>query len=312
MRDELALLGAQLTYKKRLEGMLQELKNQEDPLAKKVALLEARMIQERRDVDRLEGRSLSAFVYYAIGRKEAKLDAERREFYAARVKYDAAARELESIRQDIEATEEDLRDLRNCEAQYAQALERKRSAIEAAGLPESGSILVRGRELNQLRCQAQELEEAVEAGTQALQTLHAVSENLRDAEDWSTIDLWGAGKFADMAKQETLDEVQRSIEQLQIHLQKFNKELSDVAIRADRQSNIDAMLHFAESFFENIFTDSDILGRVKQARQQMEQTRDQILGLLRQLQTQLELVRHRYQSGKAALDQMVVDFELNT
>ena len=312
MRDTLALLGAQLTYKKRLEGMLQELKSQEAPLAERVARLEEQMLRERKDVDRLEGPSLAAFVYYALGRKAEKLDLERREFYAARVKYDSAARELESIRQDIEATEEDLQDLKDCEAQYLVALEAKRAAIEAAGLPESERILAKGRELNLLRCEAQELEEAVEAGTHALQSLHIVSGNLADAESWGALDLLAGGKLADLAKQETLEEVQGSIEQLQVDLQKFNKELSDVAIRPGIQAGINAMLSFTESFFDIIFADSEIPGRVKQARQQMALTRDHILGILRQLQTQLEDVRHRYRTGKTELDQMVVDFEMNT
>ena len=312
MRDELALLGAQLTYKKRLEGMLQELKSQEAPLANKVALLEMQMIQERRDVDRLEGHSLAAFVYHVLGRKEEKLDTERREFYAARVKYDAAARELKFIRQDIESTEEDLRDLQNCEVLYAEALERKRAAIEAAGLPESASILAKGRELNLLRCQSVELDEAVEAGTQALHALHLVSESLVGADSWEAIDNWGGGKLADIAKHELLDEAQKNIEELQVHLQKFNKELADVTVRESLQSQIKEMLKFSENFFENIFMDRDIHERIVTARQQLEHTRDHILGILRQLQTQSEQVRHCYQRGKTELDQTVVNFQLNT
>ena len=191
MRDELSLLQAQLTYKKRLEAMLKELRAQEAPLSRKAAELETVMLRERKDVDRLEGRSLAAFVYYALGKKEEKLDEERREFYAARVKYDAAARELEAIRQDIEATEEDLQDLQDCEARYAAALEQKRLAIEAAGLPESGEILSKGRALNNLHSQEQELEEALASGNAALRAVGDVTESLRSAEDWGTLDMLG-------------------------------------------------------------------------------------------------------------------------
>lgn len=311
MRDELALLGAQLTYKKRLEAMLKELRAQEVPLSRKAAQLETVMIQERKDVDRLEGRSLAAFVYYALGRKEEKLDLERREYYAARVKYDAAARELEAIRQDIEATEEDLRDLQDCEAKYAIALEQKRIAIEQAGLPESGEILARGRALNDLRCQERELNEALSAGNAALRAADEVSDSLRSAVDWSTLDLLGGGLFADAAKHEKLDEAQKNIEELQVQLQRFNKELSDVTIRADIQVNIDAMLKFADFFFDNIFTDAAVLDRVKQSHVQVEQTRDQILGVLRQLQTKLEEVRHKQVKASAELDQLVVNAELS-
>lgn len=310
MRDELALLEAQLTYKKRLEAMLAELRAQEAPLAKKVTQLEAAMLLERKDVDRLEGRSLAAFVYYALGKKEEKLDLERREYYAARVKYDAAARELEAIRQDIESTQEDLADLQDCEARYAVALEEKRIAIENAGLPESGEILDKGRTLNMLRCQEQELAEALSAGNAALRAADAVEDSLRSAEDWSTLDLLGGGALVDAAKHEKLDEAQKSIEELQVHLQKFNTELADVTIRANVQVNIDAMLKFADFFFDNIFTDAAVMDRVKQAHVQVEQTRDQILGVLRLLQTKLDEVRHGQVKAKAELDALVVQVEL--
>lgn len=310
MRDELALLGAQLTYKKRLEAMLKELRAQEAPLSRKVAELEAVMIRERKDVDRLEGRSLSAFVYYALGKKEEKLDAERRQFYAARVKYDAAARELDAIRQDIEATEEDLQDLQDCEAKYAEALEQKRLAIEQAGLPESGEIITRNRTLNRLRCQERELEEALAAGNAALHAVGEVTESLRSAEDWSTLDMLSGGHLSDTAKHEKLDAAQKAIEELQVTLQRFNKELSDVTIRANVQTSIDAMLRFADSFFDNVLTEGAIADRSKQAHAQVEQTRDQILGVLRQLQTKLDEVRHQQVSAKAELDQLVVSAEV--
>lgn len=310
MRDELALLGAQLTYKKRLESMLKELRTQEQPLAAKVARLEARMVEERKDVDRLEGRSLAAFVYYALGKKEERLDIERREYYAARVKYDAAARELEAIRQDIEATEEDLQDLQDCESRYTTALEQKRLAIEQSGLPEAEEILKKGRSLNQLCCQEQELDEALAAGNAALLAADNVADSLRSAVDWSTLDLLGGGALVDAAKHEKLDEAQKNIEELQVNLQKFNTELADVTIRANVQVSIDAMLKFADFFFDNIFTDAAVMDRVKQAHVQVEHTRDQILGVLRQLQTKLDEVRHGQVKAKAELDALVVQAEL--
>lgn len=310
MRDELSLLQAQLTYKKRLESMLKELRAQESPLCQKVLELEKIMISERRDVDKLEGRSLAAFVYYALGKKEEKLDAERREYYAARVKYDAAARELEAIRQDIENTEEDLQDLANCEELYARKLEEKRLAIEAAGAPHADALLEKQQTLNFLNTQELELEEAIEAGTTALHTVHEVVNKLKDAENWGTFDLLGGGLIADMAKHEKLDAAQQSIEQLQIDLQRFNKELSDVPIRADVQVSIDAMLKFADFFFDNIFTDAAVLDRIKEAHSQIDHTRERILGVLRQLQNKLEEVHHHQAKERAELEELILGIEL--
>ena len=141
MRDELSLYQAQLTYKKRLEAVLAELRSQQEPLLKKATELEKIMIRERKDVDRLEAHGVTAFFYLIAGKMDEKLDTERREYYATRAKYDSCIQELDAINQDIEATEEDLADLADCEERYAKALEAKRHAVEAAGTPEGKTLL---------------------------------------------------------------------------------------------------------------------------------------------------------------------------
>lgn len=310
MRDELSLLQAQLTYKKRLESMLKELRAQQEPLQKKVAELKTVMLQEQQDVDRLEGRSLAAFFYLAVGKKDEKLDIERREAYAARVKYDAAARELEAIEQDIECTEEDLADLADCEERYARAIEDKRIAIETAGTALSEELLGKEHTLAFLCSQSQELEEAVAAGTSVLRIASDLLSSLRNVESVGLFDLLGTNALTDMAKHETLDEAQKCAEQLQIALQRFNKELSDVDLRESLSGSIQRMLQFSEAFFQELLIDSSVPEQLRQARSQVDQLLDQILGILRQLQTRMEEVRHRQAKTKAEVDALIVSIEL--
>lgn len=310
MRDELSLLQAQLTYKKRLESVLKELRSQQEPLRKKAAELEKAMLQERKDVDRLEGHSLAAFFYNVVGKKDEKLEDERREFYAAQVKYDACARELEAIEQDIEATEEDLADLDGCEARYAQALEQKRLTIEQSGIPEAEPLLQKKRELTRLTGQERELEEAIAAGTQALRTTADVMQGIESAKDWAALDLLGGGLLADLAKHDKLDSAQKSAQELQVQLQRFNKELSDVSIRSRLQISIDGMLKFADFFFDGLLADAAVLDRIKGSQAQVERTREQILTILRQLQDELESVRRRQSNLRKEMDQLVLSIEL--
>lgn len=310
MKDELSLLQAQLTYKKRLEAMLKELRGQRDSLCKKVSELETVMKDERSDVDRLEGHSLAAFFYNVVGKKDEKLDEERREYYAARVKYDAARRELEAIEQDIESTEEDLQDLADCEARYARKLEEKRLAIEAAGTRASEELLGKERTKQFLQSQERDFCEAIDAGTAALRTIADVLQSIESAKDWAAFDLLGGGFLADMAKHDKLDEAQKSVEQLQIDLQHFNKELSDVSVRADLQVNIEGLLKFADYFFDSLLTDAAVLDRIRQSYSQVEQTQEQLLDILRQLHTKLEDVRHKSAKLQKEIDALIVSIEL--
>lgn len=310
MRDELSLLQAQLIYKKRLEAMLKELRQQQEPLVKKVRELEANMVSEHKDVQVLEGRSLAAFFYFCLGKKDEKLDMERREYYAARVKYDAARRELDAIEMDIEATEEDLADLADCEQRYAQAVENKRIAIQMSDNPLSRDFLEKEQILNSLQYQEKELEEAITAGTNVLRIASEVMNSLRNVENLGYLDHFGHNPLTDMAKHETLDEAQKNVELLQVELQKFNKELSDIPNRESLQGSIDRMLKFSESFFENLLMDATVPERLRQSYAQVEHALDPALGILRQLQTRLEEVRHRQARAKAEVDALILEIEL--
>lgn len=310
MKDELSLLQAQLTYKKRLEAMLKELQQQHEPLVLKVRQLENTMANERRDVEILEGRSLAAFFYILTGKKDEKLSEERKEYYAARVRYEAARRELEAIETDIQSTEEDLADLQDCEQRYIQAIEAKRLAIEQADDPRSRDFLEKEHSLNALKCQKKELEEAITVGTNVLRIASEVMSSLRNIENWAYLDRLGHNRLTDIAKHETLDEAQKNVESLQIELQKFNKELSDIPSRESLQISIDRMLNFSEAFFENLFMDATVPERLRQSYAQVEQTLDPTLGILRQLQTRLEEVRHTQAKAKAELDSMILEIEL--
>lgn len=310
MRDEISLLEAQLTYKKRLEAMLGELRSQQAVLKEKVFRLEKSLQLEQKDVQRLESHSLAAVFYYITGQMEEKLDTERREYYAARVKYDAAVRELKAVEQDIECTVEDLQDLENCEARYVQAMEEKRIAIENAGTPVSEELLEKEQNLSFLNAQEHELEEAITAGTAALRAANDVVNSLKHAEGLGFFDVLGGGFLTDMAKHETLDEAQKNVEQMQLYLQKFNKELTDVAFRADLQVSVDRLLKFADTFFDGLLTDMAVLENIQQSRTRVDQTRDNILGILRQLQTRLEEVRHKQGKAKAEVEALITGIEL--
>ena len=309
MREEISLLEAQLTYKKRLEAMLAELRSQQAVLREKVYRMEKQMRTEQKDVERLEGHGLAAFFYQMTGQMEEKLDTERREYYAARVKYETAVRELKALDEDIEMTLEDLQDLADCGAQYVRVMEEKRNAIKNAGTELSRELTEKEQDLSFLCSQERELEEAIAAGTTALRVANDVVLSLKHVEGVGLFDPLG-GFLVDMAKHETLDEAQKNVELLQISLQKFNKELADVALRENLQVGIDRLLRFADTFFDGLITDLTVLDNVKQSHTQVDQTRDNILGLLRQLQTRLEEVRHRQTVARAEVDAMIAGAEM--
>lgn len=286
--EQLRHLQALCSRKHKLEAVAKELHTQRDTYTAQVQALEQNLRKEQADVDRLEGRSLSAFFYHVIGKKDEKLTQEKQEAYAARAKYDAAVRELAGIEEDLRRCQTELDSLGNCEIQYATVLREKTQAVKAAGGSIAKQIFTLEEHISSLTVQMQELEEAIAAGDAALATTDQISDRLHSAENWGTWDLVGGGVFADLAKHNHLDEAQASVELLQSQLRRFKTELADVTIDADLQVNVDGFLRVADYLFDGIFADWTVLDKIKQSQGQVQNTRAQISQVLDDLRALLD------------------------
>lgn len=77
--EQLRQLQAQCARKKKLEASIEELHIQREAYAARAQELRQIMADEQADVERLEGRSLSAFFYNVIRKMDEKLTQERQE-----------------------------------------------------------------------------------------------------------------------------------------------------------------------------------------------------------------------------------------
>lgn len=294
--EQLRQLQAQCARKKKLEASLNELRAQRKAYADRAEELRQVLSDEQADVQRLEGRSLAAFFYQAIGKMDEKLTKEQQEAYAAQVKYDVAARELEGIERDLKRCEDERNSLWGCEARYDSLLQEKTLAVKAAGGPTAEKLLQLEERSGYLSSQKQELQEALSAGNAALSCADRILSELDSAEGWGTWDLVGGGLLTDLAKHSHLDQAQASVKTLQTQLRHFKTELADVTIKADIQVSIDGFLRVADYFFDGIFADWAVLDQIHQSQQQAQLIRNQIDSVLNHLymlmnQTDAELSR---------------------
>ena len=292
---------------RQLDAMIKELYSQRDSLTQQVSELKTNMLEEQADVDRLEGRSLTAFFYNVIGKMDEKLDKEREEAYAARVKYDAAVRELEGVENDLSRYEFEQSTLQGCASKYEAVLQKKADEIKASGSPKGEEIFRLEERKVFLESQKKELQEAVNAGNKALNTTEQVLSKLDSAEGWGTWDLLGGGLIADLAKHSSLDEAQEAIEQLQSQLRSFRTELSDVIIQADIQVNVDGFLRFADYFFDGLFADWTVLDKINDSQKQVENTKKQIDEVLHSLKIMMQSAEREQAEIRNTIDALVRD-----
>ena len=282
--DSLLHLQQKVAQKKQLEAKLNDLREQKRELDRKVISLRVQHRTELEDVEKLEGRSLANYFYRFAGKLDDKLTEERRQAAAAKVKLDAAERELHGVDQDLTEIYEQLRQLRDCETQYAALLQEKRAALQASGTPTGTAILELEEQIATLKSQKREIREASSAGHSALATTDRILSELSDADSWNTWDMFGGGGIiTHMAKHGHLDDAQELVEVLQSQLRRFQTELADINIQSNMQINIEGFLRFADYFFDGLFADWAVGDRIHESQTSVTNVRYRIESALNKL-----------------------------
>ena len=296
--DRLKQLQEQIFAKKNLEAKRRELESQRENLRSRVQDLEKVMQNEQADVDRLERTSMASLFYSMMGKKEAQLDKEKVEAFAAKVKYDSAVQELQLVENDIHDLEVHLQEIADCEKQYQELLAQKACAIKESASETAQQLLTLEEKIAELQSQKKELREAISAGSSALTSIKSILSDLDAASGFGTWDLLGGGMLSDLAKHSYLDEAQGKVQQLQSELRRFKTELADITIQADLQVSVDGFLRFADYFFDGVFADWVVMDKINQSQSSVQDTKNQV-----------EEVLSRLHHMEVAADQQILSLE---
>ena len=307
MTDILFELQQKVAMKPALEAKLRELQNQRREYDREVISLRVVFRKEQDDVEKLEGRSLANYFFQVVGKLDEKLDQERREAYAAKVKLDAAERELAGIESDIAEIQTQLNEIRVAEAQYKEALEKKRAMLKTSGTAAADQIIEIEQKIAALEAQKREIKEAISAGYSARSTADRILSELESADGWNTWDMFGGGGIiTHMAKHSHLDEAQDLVSELQSKLRRFKTELADIQITANMQVNIDSFLRFADYFFDGLFADWAVGDKISQSMNSVSSTKSQISRTLDKLNYMEQAADHGITRLKQQVDDLIV------
>lgn len=302
--EQLQQLREKVSRKQNLEQKLRELRSQREKLDDQVRELKKIMWDEQADVERLAHVSLASVFYAMVGKKTEKLDKEKVEAYAAKVKYDSAEVELNLVEEDIRRVETQLREISGFEKQYEVLLQEKSAKIKESASAEAERLLQIEGDITVHKSQKKEINEAISAGSSALASTDSILSSLDSAKGWGTWDLIGGGLVSDMIKHSYLDEAQHEVQQLQSQLRRFKTELADVMIYADLQVNIDGFLRFADYFFDGLFADWAVMEKISQSKDSVEKTKSEIqavLSQLRRLETAVDQKIAKLEAEKASV-----------
>jgi hypothetical protein len=279
-----------LRAKQKLDNNLLEAKKSLSREKERLAQLTSVLKKEEADVRRLEGLGLQAMFHQFLGNKEDRLNKERQEFLAAKLKHDQSQHEVVSIEHEIDRLESLRRELGDPTTEYQGLIERKEALIRDS---EDETLARLSEKLGDINSDIKELEEAVRAGEYVIAGLDDVVNGFKSAGSWGVVDLIGGGLIVTAVKHSKIDKAKGAIHEVQSRLGRFERELADLRMRSDSplSMEISSFQKFADYLFDGLIFDWIVQSKIRKSQASA-------LEMRANMQTIVEDLRLRLRTGQ--------------
>ncbi|MBB6218301.1 hypothetical protein HNQ80_004465 [Anaerosolibacter carboniphilus] len=270
LNNEILAVKKKILEKERTLRLLEKTKQQLNiEQARKEELYE-KFIRERKDVEALEGITLTNLFATILGTKEEKLDKEKQEFLAAKLKYDEANNGITQLNSVLSELKQELNAFGDPDLEYEKLIERKMELFKG-NREFDDSIFMWEEEKSQVEHTIKELQEARSAGIELVDRLRKVENELKSASGWGTWDMLGGGLIATMAKHSKIDEAKETMAQAQFLAKRFERELADIGENMAFDIEIGSFATFADYFFDGLIADWVVQDRIHESLSRVEQ-----------------------------------------
>lgn len=285
---ELERARQKMERSRKLDVILQDLKEQVG--RRRQAEEEARAVleKERGDVEELERMSLVSFLARIQGDLESRKAEERREAAMAKARYDAAKWDLEDLDRRLRDFAQEKESLQGLEKQYQALLDEKEAVLRSQGGAQSQRLGQLAQEQERTAGELREIQEAIQAGLAAQRALEEMSGDLSGAENWGVWDMVGGGIMATFAKHGCLDDAQDAAYEARRALSRFRTELADVSSEQVPDVELGDFAAFADYFFDGLFADLFVQSRIREAQAQVAAVAHRVERLIVRLRDERE------------------------
>ncbi len=128
-----------------------------------------------------------------------------------------------------------------------------------------------------------EINEAMQAGQEALRCLSQARDCLNSAGNWGIVDMLGGGLITTFIKRSKMKDADLLVQQARSALKRFQKELTDVENIPEFRIETGDFLTFADYFFDGLVADWLVQSKINDARRQVENAMVKINYIMGQL-----------------------------
>ena len=273
---------------KKVQDRIVQIVPEIEQMRKDLIPLDQQVQKEYADVENLEKLGLKTMFYKVLGSKETQMEKERQEYLQASLKYDQVKKSLELLEFEYNLLKKKIDALPAIEKRLDELS--KQQELELMNMQGNA-----GLELKKIYAQIEtqqrmiiDINEAVKAGSTALQSLDNVIAGLQQAHNWGQWDMSGRNPMSNHLKYTAIDKAKDWAYEANRQLKIFEKELLDVyrRIPEDFQLHLDSFNRFIDVFFDNLIKDLIIQQKIHNALNNSLNTRDKVTRMVKLLESE--------------------------
>ncbi len=265
INEKLLLAKERVRVKRKLEAMLAEAQRQVQEQQQRCFKHRQLLDSELPHAGNLEGVSLMSLFFTILGTKSKQLEKVDQEYLSAKLNYAEAVEAVKFTQMEFARLEQRLIEFRDADSEYVRFIEEKHQLLVEMRDQRAELLCGLVERLVDLGADRSELQEAMQAGTAALESLERVRDELRSAEDVCIWDELGGGFKATKAQLSRIDTARQHAQAAQRFLRKFQEELTDASLRLHVAVHIERFLILAESFFDGLISDWIVKSKIQAA-----------------------------------------------
>ncbi|WP_449622093.1 hypothetical protein [Robertmurraya sp. Marseille-Q9965] len=293
--DQIMVLKQEKYLKEKFLRRLEELQRERQQEAENGKSLRLQLDKELKDVDKLEGVSLSGFFHMIAGKKEERLEKEKEEAFKARILYEESKQKLTELDTDIHSLNAKIEEIGDVESRLKAVLSKKEQLIHESD-PALSTLLnnLMDQKIT-LEMALKEINEAEDAALQAENALEKADSSLTSAKNWGYMDMAGGGLMSTLIKRSHMDEAKEVLHSAQYYLKRLQAELADLGKDINSNLEVSDFLHIADLFFDNVFSDWMVQERISASASQVAECLERLEELRKELKTEKTRVQEELQ-----------------
>lgn len=298
LNEELIQVKADLRKKNKWKNQVTDYERERTEIDNIISNLKKQLVEEEKDVEKLEGFSISGVFLALKGSKEEKIEKEKQEIIAVQLELQEAEKTKKELEKALTELRYELEKLGDVEARYQQLFAEKEQYIKQSNNSSAAMLVQLTEQEGDTKAYMVELNEAIKAGSYVVEDLDSAHASLDSAANWGTFDMFGGGAISGIAKHGHIDDATAAIHKAQTSMRRFQKELLDVEEELDVQIDISGMLKFADFFLDGIFVDFMVQNRINEARDQVNNKQAEVERIIRDLEREVDANRKKLEEIK--------------